>query len=401
MELFMTATQSNYDVEQSVIERYSEGAKAIVPALCCPITDYDGQYLKVLPDEILKKDYGCGDPSQYVGEGDTVVDLGSGAGKICYILSQKVGSAGQVIGVDFNDDMLSLSRGYQEHIGDKIGHHNVRFVKGRIQDLALDLDRVQDWLNEHPVKNVDQAHELDSECERLRRDEPMITDNSVDAVVSNCVLNLVRAEQKQQLFAEIFRVLNRGGHAVISDIVCDETPGEKIVSDPDLWSGCIAGAFREDEFLQMFHDAGFHGIEILARSDDPWHVIEGIEFRSMTVRAYKGKEGPCLERKQAVVYQGPWKKVTDDDGHTLERGKRMAVCDKTFQIYTDQTGPYAGQLIGIEPIQNIPLDQSAEFDCQRTAYRHPRETKGQDYNVTQLTDANDPGGCCGPEGCCE
>lgn len=396
----MTATQDRYDVEQAVIERYRQGAQEVQPALCCPIVDYDGRYLEALPQEILDKDYGCGDPSKYVGEGDTVVDLGSGAGKICYILSQKVGAAGQVIGVDFNDDMLSLARKYQQQIGDKVGHHNVRFVKGRIQDLALDMDRVQAWLDQHPVKTVDQAHALESECERLRRDEPMIADDTVDVVVSNCVLNLVRTDQKQRLFADIFRVLKRGGRAVISDIVCDEDPTQKILDDADLWSGCIAGAFREDLFLKMFHDAGFHGIEVLARSEEPWQVIDGIEFRSMTVRAYKGKHGPCLERKQAVVYKGPWSKVSDDDGHTLVRGKRMAVCDKTYQIYTDPNGPYAGQVIPIAPIEDIPLDEAGEYDCKRTAFRHPRESKGQDYNVTRMADAEDPGGCCGPEGCC-
>ncbi len=396
----MTATQDRYDVEQAVLDRYRDGARDVQPELCCPITDYDGQYLEVLPAEILEKDYGCGDPSKYVGAGDTVVDLGSGAGKICYILSQKVGAAGSVIGVDFNDEMLTLARKHQGEVSDRIGHHNVRFVKGRIQDLALDLDKVQAWLDANPVRTVDDAHALDAECERLRRDEPMIADNTVDAVVSNCVLNLVRTEQKKQLFAEIFRVLNRGGKAVISDIVCDEDPTQKVLDDADLWSGCIAGAFREDVFLKMFEDAGFYGVEILARSDEPWQVVDGIEFRSMTVRAYKGKQGPCMEGKQAVVYRGPWKKVVDDDGHTLERGKRMAVCDKTYKIYTDPSGPYAEQMTPIEPIEPVAIDDAQTFNCKRTAYRHPRETKGQDYDVTRLADPDDPGAYCAPDGCC-
>ena len=86
-------------------------------------------------------------------------------------------------------------------------------------------------------------------------------------------------------------------------------------------------------YLEAFDRAGFYGMQIVKRDEHPWKVVNGIEFRSVTVVAYKGKQGPCWERKQAVVYLGPWKRVVDDDGHVLERGKRMAVCDKTFHIY--------------------------------------------------------------------
>ena len=138
-----------FDVEGEVRRRYGEGARQREAALCCP-TSYDAKYLKVLPTEILERDYGCGDPSEYVGEGETVLDLGSGAGKICYILSQRVGPEGAVIGVDVNDEMLALARQYQDEMADRIGHGNVSFRKGRIQDLALDLDRAQAWLASHP-----------------------------------------------------------------------------------------------------------------------------------------------------------------------------------------------------------------------------------------------------------
>ena len=100
------------DVNQSVRDRYSEGAEERQADLCCPV-DYDTSLLKILPSEIIEKDYGCGDPSRYVQSGDVVVDLGSGGGKICYIAAQLVGDSGQIIGVDMNDDMLSLARQYQ------------------------------------------------------------------------------------------------------------------------------------------------------------------------------------------------------------------------------------------------------------------------------------------------
>lgn len=390
-----SSTSVDYDIESAVLERYQEGAKVQQPSLCCP-TEYQGNYTEILPEEIIAKDYGCGDPTRYVNTQETVVDLGSGAGKNCYILAQKVGAAGKIIGVDFNDEMLSLARKYQGEIADKLGYCNTDFVKGKIQDLKLPLDKLQIWLQSNPVSSVDQIGEYEAECDRLRQQEPLIADNSVDVVISNCVLNLVRPQDKQQLFAEIFRVLQRGGRAVISDIVCDEDPTPTILNDPDLWSGCIAGAFREDNFLEMFENAGFYGVEILKREETPWQVIDGVEFRSMTVRAYKGKEGICLERKQSVVYKGPWKQVQDDDGHIFCRGERMAVCDKTYQIITNDHSPYADSIIGIPAYENIPLEEAAEFNCKTKAIRHARETKGSEYNLTE-TSSDD---CCSPGQCC-
>ncbi|HDZ22148.1 hypothetical protein LCGC14_0302090 [marine sediment metagenome] len=384
------------NVEGEVLRRYKAGATQAEKGLCCP-TDYDRASLDILPPEIVEKDYGCGDPSKYVRPGETVVDLGSGAGKICYILAHKVGSQGHVIGVDFNDDMLSLSRKYVDEMGDKLGYRNVRFAKGKIQDLALDLDKAQDWLDRRPIAAVEDLYDFQAECERLRREDPLIADAGVDVIVSNCVLNLARPEDKGTLFAEMHRVLRKGGRAVISDIVCDEGPTPEIKADPELWSGCIAGAMREDEFLEMFERAGFYGTEIMVRQDEPWQVIDGIEFRSITVQAFKGKEGPCIERNQAVIYKGPWKCVCDDDGHMLHRGQRMAVCDKTFGIMTSPAGPYAGQIVAVPPQDEVPPEQATPFDCKRSDTRHPRETKGQDYDITRTASSD----CCSLDSeCC-
>ncbi|MBC7516819.1 MAG: methyltransferase domain-containing protein [Alkalinema sp. FL-bin-369] len=383
-------TSISYDIEQTVRDRYADGARVAQPLLCCPSDGYDGRYLTILPDEIVEKDYGCGDPTRYVNEGDVVVDLGSGAGKNCYIIAQKVGLSGQVIGVDMNDAMLDLSRRYIDSIAQKIGYHNTKFVRGKIQDLALDLDALTPWLQAHPIRTIQDVAVYEAECDRMRRESPLIQSDSVDIVVSNCVLNLVKPQDKKTLFQEIFRVLKRGGRAVISDIVCDEAPTIAIMNDPDLWSGCISGAFLEVEFLQMFEDAGFHGIEILARQEEPWQTIDGIEFRSLTVRAYKGKQGPCLERNQAVIYKGPWKSVQDDDGHTLWRGDRMAVCDKTFKLYTDPIGPYGTDMIAVAPYSEVPYDEAPNFDCSRDVTRSPRHTKGLDYRETIAQSEN----CC-------
>ncbi len=372
--------------EHAVKDRYADAAKAPEVALCCPI-DYDPQYLKAIPAEVIERDYGCGDPSKYVKPGETVLDLGSGTGKICFIASQVVGPEGKVIGVDMTDDMLEVARRNAPIVAQNIGHANVEFRKGRIQDLALDLEILDAELKKRPITDAVSFLAADELAEELRMKRPLVASDTVDVVVSNCVLNLVDSAAKPQLFREIFRVLKLGGRAVISDIVADEEVPEELQNDPELWSGCISGALTEENFLQAFEEAGFYGIEVLKFDTKPWRTVQGIEFRSMTLQAFKGKQGPCFERKQSVLYKGPFKEVLDDDGHRMQRGVRYAVCDKTYQLY--HKAPYTDSFEFIEPLEKISLAQAKPFDCSRTGRRHPKETKGQDYTVT--TDASQ---CC-------
>jgi arsenite methyltransferase len=387
-----TLMPAQFHVEKAVKERYSAAAQTRVEALCCPV-QYDARFLKVIPPEILERDYGCGDPSQYLNPGETVLDLGSGAGKICFIASQVVGPEGRVIGVDMNDEMLSLARSYQAQVGEAIGWQNVEFRKGRIQDLALDLDRLDASLQSHPIHSASAFLAIESRADELRASHPLVADDSVDVVVSNCVLNLVNPRDKSRLFDELFRVLRKGGRVVISDIVSDEQVPVELQEDAELWSGCISGAFTEEQFLHAFERAGFYGVEIVKRDREPWRTVRGIEFRSMTIRAFKGKQGPCLDRNQAVVYRGPFKEVLDDDGHRFERGRRYAVCDKTFQLY--QRSPYRDHFEPIEPLLSVPADQAGPFDCSEMRLRHPQATKGAAYEAT--TDASR---CCdGGAGC--
>jgi len=377
------------DPEASVRDRYAAAARAREAALCCPV-DYDPRYLAVIPEEVLALDYGCGDPSRFVREGDVVLDLGSGGGKICFIAAQIAGPKGRVIGVDVNDEMLALARRAAPRVAERLGFENVEFRRGRIQDLALDLDRLDAWLERNPVTSSANLAALESEQARLRRDAPLLPDRSVDLVVSNCVLNLVRESDKQQLVREIFRVLKVGGRIAISDIVSDEPVPQHLKDDPALWSGCVSGAFHELDLLRQLEAAGFHGIAVEKWESEPFAVVEGIEFRSLTLTAHKGKQGPCYEANQAVVYAGPWRRVEDDDGHVLERGVRSAVCAKTYALLT--SAPYAAQTIGIEPRVDIPEEQRKGFDCSRTPARSPRETKGHGYQETREACA-DPG-CC-------
>jgi len=375
---------------ETVQARYAEGAQQQVPELCCPV-DYDASLLEVLPEEIIDRDYGCGDPSRFVREGDVVVDLGSGAGKICFMASQIVGPNGRVIGVDTTDEMLALARGHQQSVGDRIGWHNVDFRRGHIQDLRLDHDALEAWICEHPVHDVHGLTALDLQRKALRETAPMIGDESADVVLSNCVLNLVDPQDKPRMFAEIHRVLNRGGRAAISDIVSDEDVPEEMQRDPELWSGCISGAMREDRFLQAFADAGLYGVEIASYQSEPWAVVNGIEFRSMTVLAHKGKEGPCDDHREAVIYKGPWKEVVDDDGHTLTRGVRSAVCRKTFEIYT--SAPYADQFIPVPPLLPVAAEDATPFNCRTNTPRSAAVTK---QGVTQAEVAPGTSACCEP-----
>ncbi|MBW2425304.1 MAG: methyltransferase domain-containing protein [Deltaproteobacteria bacterium] len=373
-----TPTRTDLDPEGATAQRYSAAALEREAALCCPV-DYDPRLLEAIPSEVIERDYGCGDPSRYVRTGETVLDLGSGGGKICFMASQLAGAEGRVIGVDMNDEMLGLARRAAPRVAENVGFANVEFRRGRIQDLDLDLERLERWLEAHPVRGLEDLARLDEERERLRREHPLVASDSVDLVVSNCVLNLVREADKQKLIDEIYRVLRPGGRIAISDIVSDEVVPEHLRQDPELWSGCVSGAFHELDLLKRLESAGFYGIAIDQWEAEPFAVVEGIEFRSITVTAMKGKEGPCLEGGHALLYRGPWRQVVDDDGHTLERGVRTAVCAKTYRILTGE--PYASQTLGIEPLEPIAEEEQAVFDCSRVEPRDPRETKGADYRL--------------------
>ncbi len=212
----MSASATPLDVERAVRERYAAAARAREAALCCPVA-YDPRYLDAVPPEVLERDYGCGDPSPHVRPGDTVLDLGSGGGKIWFIAAQIAGPEGRVLGVDVNDEMLALAR--------------------------------------------------------LRAEQPLVPDASVDFVASNCVLNLVREDGRRQLFRELHCVLREGGRIAISDIVSNEDVPAALRDDPELWSGCVSGAFREDALLRELEEVGFQGIALESWNDEPFRVL--------------------------------------------------------------------------------------------------------------------------------
>src|SRR5947208_2010609 len=171
------------NAESEVRKRYAAGAQTTEAKLCCPV-DYNTEYLKVIPKEVIERDYGCGDPSKYLRDGETVLDLGSGTGKICFIAAQVVGPKGKVIGVDMTDEMLEVARRNSPVVAERIGYANVEFRKGRIQDLALDLELLDRRLKSNPITDAASFLAADQLAEELRVKHPLIASDSVDVVVS-------------------------------------------------------------------------------------------------------------------------------------------------------------------------------------------------------------------------
>jgi len=164
---------------------------------------------------------GCGIPSEYAAmqEGNTILDLGSGAGNDCFIARNIVGEKGRVIGVDFAQNMLQKAR--ENTV--KLGFDNVEFIESDIENLQID-------------------------------------DNIIDVVISNCVLNLV--PDKSKAFNEIYRVLKKGGHFCVSDVVISGDLPEAIQNDAEMYAGCVAGALKRDDYLNHIREQGFKSIEI-------------------------------------------------------------------------------------------------------------------------------------------
>jgi ubiquinone/menaquinone biosynthesis C-methylase UbiE len=371
-------------IETGVLERYSEGADSVQPDLCCPV-DYDRELLALLPKEIIEKDYGCGDPSRYVKTDDVVLDLGSGSGKICYMAAQLVGTNGKVIGVDMNNDMLSLARKYQPEMAEKLGSDRVEFVKGQIQDLSMDLNAMNNYLIQNPVKNAEDIINLRAWQEKQRIESPLIKDNSIDLVVSNCVLNLVHDSDKEQMIQEIYRVTKPGGRVAISDIISDEFVPEHLKQDQHLWSGCISGALQEHEFLQAFTNAGFIAVAYDKWENEPWQTVEEIEFRSVTITAVKPMNEDCIDKGHAVIYRGPFSEVYDDEGHVYMRGQRMAVCERNYKLLTSET--YGDDFIGITP---AIIGEGKAWCCAPGTIRAVTETKGGQHQDKSNSGAS----CC-------
>jgi arsenite methyltransferase len=220
-------TRTSEDIREAVRERYAEAARAAGAgaAGCCGPTVgaelYSGEERASLPDAAKLASLGCGNPTAVaeLHEGETVLDLGSGGGIDVLLSASRVGPTGKAYGLDMTDEMLELARRNQL----AAGVENVEFMKGTIEQIPL-------------------------------------PDESVDVIISNCVINL--SGDKPQVFREAARVLRPGGRFAVTDVVADPEMGEATRRDLRQWTGCIAGALTEEDFRRQLASAGLEGIEI-------------------------------------------------------------------------------------------------------------------------------------------
>ncbi|UGQ10476.1 methyltransferase domain-containing protein [Yinghuangia sp. ASG 101] len=263
--------------------------------------------LKNVHDEVMARFYGCGSPIPPAVEGATVLDLGCGTGRDCYVLAQLVGPAGRVIGVDMTDEQLAVARAHTDWHAERFGYANVEFRHGYVEDLAA----------------------------------AGIADASVDLVVSNCVLNL--SPDKPRLFGEIMRVLKPGGELYVSDIFADRRIPAALREDPVLLGECLSGALYTEDFRRVMADAGCADVRVLSTSPvalDAGEIerkIGFVGFTSQTVRAFKlPLEDRCEDYGQVATYLGTVPEQPHafdlDDHHRFFAGKPAAVCGNTADM---------------------------------------------------------------------
>jgi ubiquinone/menaquinone biosynthesis C-methylase UbiE len=248
-------------VRERVRERYAAAARAAAGLGCCDgsltVTDSDGEQVfggalygaeqtAGAPEDAVAASLGCGVPTAVADlkDGETVLDLGSGAGADVLISARRVGPSGKVIGLDMTDEMLDLARANAV----RAGVENVDFVKGEIEEIPL-------------------------------------ADASVDVVISNCVINL--SGEKQRVLREAARVLRPGGRFAVSDVIADPDMDERTRDDMAAWTGCVAGALTRRQFERQLDAAGLTDIEITESHRVHEHATAAI------IRARKPREGCC------------------------------------------------------------------------------------------------------------
>lgn len=334
---------TEYSKALSNSSEYLENERQVL----CSAEQHDGELLKNIPTAILENDFGCGNPSRYVNAGEAVLDLGSGSGKICYILAQIVGPAGRVYGVDVNPDMLELARSQQEAFADKIGFDNMQFHHASITDMRTDLDRVDAMLARDAIDSVEKFQAFSQRTHDIFSANPLIPDGSIDVVVSNCVINLIGTGQKGDVFHEMYRVVRPGGRIAISDNTSNIAIPTELQQNPQLWTACYAGVFQEQAFYRALEAAGFEGIRIEARDEGPAKVIGDVEIRSVTITATKpAVPSAGLTEGTSVMYRGPWVEVVDEQGLRLRRGDIVAVTGALGAKC--RTAPYLSELLVLD-----------------------------------------------------
>jgi 7,8-dihydro-6-hydroxymethylpterin dimethyltransferase len=283
----------SFDVDKpraKVREYYSAAAAKPQADLCCP-TKYDADAVAHIPQDVLDRFYGCGSPmgSANVRPGETVVDLGSGAGIDVFIAAKLVGQTGKAIGVDMTDAMLAVANENKPKVAAALGYDVAEFRKGYLEEIPVGA-------------------------------------RSVDLITSNCVVNL--SPDKSRVFEEMWRILKDHGRIVVADIVSEAEVPPHLKVNPELWGECLVGALTEEQFLAQLERAGFYGLTVLKKSY--WKDVEGYPFFSITVQGFKyEKTAGCVYQGHRAVYLGPAKAFVDEEGHLFPRNEPYEVCTDT------------------------------------------------------------------------
>lgn len=269
------------DGHASIRSFYSQAAEDVNEDIVNPV-HYDREMISHIPEEACVRSYGCGSPVMdcRLQPGEYLVDLGSGTGVECFIAAKQVGPAGKIFGIDMSDTMLARARSAQFEVAQNLGYSNVEFRKGILEEIPLD-------------------------------------DTSIDAVISNCVINL--SINKRQTFREIFRILKSGGRILISDIINSSDIPLEIKLNEKLRGECIGGAMHERDLFGMLEDFGFVGIRVVKRFF--YREVKGYPFYSLTYQAYK----PGETVQQDLIYRGPFAGVVSDDGTVIQRGRKVTI----------------------------------------------------------------------------
>jgi len=282
------------------------------------------EILPLIADVILDRFYGCGSPLPPFLEGKTVLDLGCGTGRDVYIASKLVGESGRVIGVDMTAEQIGTAIKYQDEQRSRFGYKtsNVKFHQGYIEDLA----------------------------------SLGIKDNSVDVVISNCVINL--SPSKEQVFKEIYRVLKPGGELFFSDVFADRRIPDSLATDPVLRGECLGGTLYVEDFRRIMAKCGWQdfrytSIRNLEMDDDDIENKLGFaSFSSRTVRAFKlaDLEDICEDYGQVAYYDGSIPENPHffdlDDHHRFFTGKPLLVCGNTASMLSNTRFSEAFKVIG-------------------------------------------------------
>ena len=282
-----------FDVEKPrlmVQKFYGQAAEKPQKELCCPIT-FDPKEIKHIPQAVIERFYGCGSPvlSAQIQPGETFMDLGSGAGIDCYIAAKKVGPKGKVIGIDMTENMLEVARENLPIVSKNLGYNVVEFREGFLEKIPIE-------------------------------------EKSVDVITSNCVINL--SPDKKAVFHSMWKSLKDGGRIVISDIISGKEVPVHMRLNPVLWGECLSGSLTQEELFRFLESTGFYGLEVLGKIF--WKQVEGCDFHSLTFRAYKyEKKAGCEFKGHKAIYLGPFKGVTDEEGHYFPRNFPIEICTDT------------------------------------------------------------------------